>query len=195
MTTPIEPLEKRPLPEVIEADRVVLRRHRLELAEIMFSYIDKDRERLRRFLPWVDGTRTSANTRAYIHKTIDEWELGSLFDYGIYRQSDGLYMGSAGVHTISWENRRCEIGYWILGDFEGQGLMSESISAIESACFSLGFHRIEIRCSSLNSRSASVPKRLGYNLDGVMRGDVIENGQYRDTLVFGKLSESGLGAR
>jgi len=96
-------------------------------------------------------------------------------------------MGNAGVHSISWENHRCELGYWILGSFEGQGYMAEAVATIEATCFKRGFNRIEIRCSSLNERSASVPKRLGYKLDGVLREEKVEAGRYRDTLVFAKI--------
>ena len=35
-------------------------------------------------------------------------------------------MGNLGVHTIAWESRCCELGYWILGDFEGQWLHERS---------------------------------------------------------------------
>ena len=65
--------------------------------------------------------------------------------------------------------------------------MSEAVSALEAACFELGFNRVEIRCSSLNTRSASVPKRLEYCHEGTLREEMIENGKPRDTLVFAKL--------
>ena len=46
-------------------------------------------------------------------------------------------MGNSGVHIAQWESRCCELGYWILGDFEGQGYMSEAVTALESAPFEL----------------------------------------------------------
>ncbi len=51
-------MDKHHLPELIPGSRVELRRHRPELAELMFSYVDRDRERLARFLPWVEFTKT-----------------------------------------------------------------------------------------------------------------------------------------
>ena len=84
--------------------------------------------------------------------------------------------------------QRCELGYWILGDFEGQGYMSEAVRVLEAACFAVGFHRIGIRCSSKNARSAGVPRRSGYTLDGTLRQHALERGERRDTLVFSKLA-------
>jgi len=51
-------MEKLYLPEIITGERIVLKKHSLELAKTMFEYVDQDRERLREFLPWVDATKT-----------------------------------------------------------------------------------------------------------------------------------------
>lgn len=181
-------MDKQSFPEQLESERVVIKKHDLSLASTMFRYVDTDRERLRIFLPWVDGTRTVEDEVAYIKMTHDDWDNGRLFDFGMFEKSTGIYMGNVGLHTIQWEHDCCELGYWILGTFEGRGYMSESVALLEKTCFDMGFHRIEIRCSSLNERSASIPKRLGYHLDGVLRGNAVEHGRYRDTLVFGKLA-------
>ncbi len=111
-----------------------------------------------------------------------------MFDFGLFRKADGTYLGNIGVHSIAWKHRRCGLGYWMLGAFEGQGYMSEAVGLVERAAFALGFHRIEMRCSSANARSASIPRRNGYRLDGVLRQDAIEDGAFRDTLVFSKLA-------
>ena len=180
-------MNKTHFPAEIKSERIALRKHAVELAELMFSFVDKDRARLREFLPWVDFTKTVQDEVDYIKMTHDEWEKCSEFDFGIYRNSDNQYMGNIGVHTIRWDHDRCELGYWILGDFEGQGYISEAVTAIEKTCFQLGFHRVEIRCSSRNKKSASVPIRCGYHLDGTLIQDAIEHGKYRDTLVYGKI--------
>jgi ribosomal-protein-serine acetyltransferase len=180
-------------PEEIGGARLRLVRHTLDIAERMFGYVDEDRARLRVFLPWVDGTRTLEDECGYIRMTRENWELHQLFDYGLFRREDDLYLGNVGVHSISWQHRRCEIGYWILGRFEGQGYISEAVRALETVFFGLGFHRIEIHCSSHNLRSASVPKRCGYRLEGTQRDDRIEDGAYSDTLIYGKLeSDTGV---
>lgn len=98
-------------------------------------------------------------------------------------------MGNIGIHLIDWNHNRCEIGYWILGDYEGQGFISEAVTALEKKCFEIGFHRIQIRCSSKNKKSAGVPVRCGYVLDGILKQDALENGEYRDTMVYGKVQE------
>ncbi|MDA8243850.1 MAG: GNAT family protein [Elusimicrobia bacterium] len=178
-------------PALIATPRLELRKHVPELAETMFRYVDQDRDRLRVFLPWVDTTKSVDDETAYIKMTSAGWEKGTFFDYGLFERKSGTYMGNIGVHNIAWAHDRCELGYWILGEFEGKGFVSEAVEALEKVCFALGFHRVEIRCASCNPRSAGVPRRLGYSLDGTLRENCIELGSYRDTLVFGKLNGSG----
>ena len=185
-------MEKKKFPQQISTERLELRQHSEDQAPTMFSYIDLDRDRLRQFLPWVDFTKAVDDSLSYIKMTLEKWDKFELFDYGIYRKSDGLYLGNVGVHTISWPHQRCELGYWILGLFEGQGYMSEAVLGLHQAAFEIGFNRVEIRCSSLNLKSASIPKRLGYLLDGTLRQDAIELDKFRDTLVFSKLKLDSL---
>lgn len=66
--------------------------------------------------------------------------------------------------------------------------MSEAVRLIEKHLFHVGFHRIQIRCSDLNSRSEGVPLRCGYHFEGIGREDAIEKGEYRNTKTFSKLS-------
>jgi len=181
-------------PEILESERIVLKKHELSLAPLMFEFVDRDRERLRRFLPWVDTTTKVEDEVKYIQFALESWDQFTLFDYGIFRRGDDQYMGNIGFHSISWENERTEVGYWILGEFEGRGYMSEAVSALEKVGFEMGFHRIEIRCSAKNLRSAKVPERCGYTLEARLREDAIVSGDRRDTLIFAKVKEASLSA-
>lgn len=167
---------------------VVLKKHEESLASKMFSCVEKDRNRLGQFLPWVPFVKTVEDELNYIKHTHKCWDEGTLFDYGIFRKDNDIYMGNIGLHSIEWDKDCCEIGYWILSDFEGQGYMSEALRILEGHVFELGFHRIEVRCSSVNQRSASVPIACGYLFDGVLKENSIEQEKYRDTFIFSKLS-------
>ena len=174
---------------LIESERIVLRKHDLRQANSMLTYVNKDRSRLRKFLPWVDYVKTVEDERKFIKRTHKGWKENTLFDFGIFRKSDLKYMGNIGVHSIRWDRYSCEFGYWILGEFEGQGYVSEAVKALESEMFGLGFNRIQIRCNNVNKRSASVPRACGYTHEGTIRQDGIDLGKFRDTMVFGKLKK------
>ena len=171
----------------LNGSKVILKRHSLDLAETMFNYVDQDRERLRQFLPWVDQTKTLDDEIGYIKHTHQKWDEYILFDYGIFDIESNTYLGNIGTHTISWNNNCCEIGYWILGKYEGKGFISNALKTLEKHIFDLGFNRIEVRCSDLNEKSANVPKNNGYTLEGELRKNAIELGHYRNTKIFSKL--------
>lgn len=175
------------LPEEIKGPRITLRKHAISQAATMFQYVDQDRARLGQFLPWVKFTKGVDDERDYIEMTHRQWEDFRMFDYGIFLNDDDLYMGNIGVHTISWENFRCELGYWILGGFEGQGYVSEAVRTLENVLFTTGFYRIEIHCSGLNKRSSAVAERCGYKFEARLREHALENGLRRDTLIYAKL--------
>lgn len=172
--------------EILTGTRFELRRHQAEAAPLIFAAVCADRERLRLFLPWVDGTRKLEDTEEYLRLSAVQWEESRTFDYGIY--AGAAYLGNIGVHTISWEDDRAEIGYWLTGEAEGKGYATEAVGLLEKELFRLGFHRVEIRCNARNARSAAVPKRCGFTLEGTLREDVWENGARRDTMVWSKLA-------
>lgn len=181
-------MEKRSLNENIDGERIYIKKHELALAETMFNYVDKDRERLHQFLPWVGFIKTVDDEINYIKSTHERWDDRVHFDYGIYLKESDTYIGNVGIHTINWDDNNCEIGYWILGDFEGFGYMTEAVKILQDHCLEIGFHRIQIRCSDLNHRSEGVPKRLGYFYEGMARENAIEMGKYRNTKTFSLLS-------
>ncbi|MBO9666638.1 MAG: GNAT family N-acetyltransferase [Bdellovibrio sp.] len=180
-------IQQRPFPGVLKGPRIRLERHSLAMADQMFALIDKNREHLKD-MPWASVTKTVDNSRMWIESTLAEWDNLALFDYGIYLLDSDRYMGSLGVHSIRWDNKNCELGYWIGEEFQGQGYISEAVKIIEAQCFKSGFHRVEIRCAPFNERSAQVAIKSGYKFEGELREDLLVNGQYRNTKVFGKLS-------
>jgi ribosomal-protein-serine acetyltransferase len=175
------------LPEQIAGEQILLQQHAPHEAEILFKAVDTNRERLGKFLPWVDSTQAVQDEKNYIENCLDKWDQQILFAYSLYRKSDLQFLGVGNVHSISWKDERCELGYWILREYEGQGYISDFVRTIEATCFKLGFFRIEIHCDAKNVRSAAIPLRNGYEKEGHLRSDTIVNGKRRGTLIFAKL--------
>lgn len=186
-------MEKHHLPERVESERIYLKKHDSFLADTMFRYVDEDRERLMRFLPWVKFTKSIQDEVDYIKMTHEKWDRHELYDYGIFSKDGDLYMGNVGIHTIAWGSDRCEVGYWILGRFEGKGYMSEAVMALTNHAFDVGFNRVEIHCDPENVRSANVPRLLGFGFEAKLAQHTKDHmGQYRDSLIFARLKSQGV---
>jgi len=165
---------------------LVLRKHSPDDAARMFACVDRDRARLSKYLPWVPTMRTLQDEVEYVRHTHLMWKELKEFDYSIVTDA-GHYVGNIGAHTVHWESERCEIGYWIAAGFEGRGLLSSALRALEKALFESGFRRIEIRCLAENTRSVAVAERNSYVLEGTLRARTKMGDRYLDELIFAKL--------
>jgi len=180
----VEPQE---FPTEVSGKRVLLKKPDLNLAESMFLCVDQDRERLLTFLPWVADIHSVEDEQEFIKLTFEQWKNRASFAFALFDQASGNYAGNISVFNLRWKHAECEIGYWISSAFEGKGLMRDAVYTLEQVLFDAGFHRLVIRCNTDNTRSSNLAKSLGYHLDGVMRHDVLVDGEFRDTMIFSKL--------
>src|SRR5579884_2898568 len=137
-------------------------------AGMLFALVDENRAHLRRFLPWVDGTRTVADSLTWIQMALEQFARSQSLNAGVFVQ--GTLAGVCGYHTIDWANRKTGIGYWLAETQQGRGVMTRTVRALTAHAFaSLGLNRLEIRAATENRRSRGVAERLGYRFEGVCR--------------------------
>ena len=168
------------------ADDVHLRILERQDAAQLYALTDASRDHLRRWLPWLDGTRSVADTEAFLSGALDQFASGLGFQAGIWRQ--GVLCGIAGLHKIDWGNRQSSLGYWIGAGYEGQGLVTKACSAILDEAFGhYSLHRMELRAALGNERSQAVARRLGFRREGVLRDAEWLSDHFVDHVVFGLL--------
>lgn len=172
-------------------DKLSLKQRKEEDAEEIFRLIDSNREHLRKWLPWVDGTLSSEDTKKYIIECQGKFEKKETADFGVWYE--GNWAGSVGFNKIDFVNEKGEIGYWIGAEYQGKGIMTECVKAMIKYGFEeLKLHRIQIRCAAINEKSKSIPERLGFKLEGTIREDHKINGEFSDGLTFGLLRSEWL---
>ena len=83
-------------------------------------------------------------------------------------------------------NHRTEIGYWLIPEYQGRGIMTRCVRHLcEWAVSERGMNSIRIRCAAGNAPSNAIPRRLGFTLEGVEReGELMADGQYVDLNVY-----------
>ncbi|HEX4925472.1 MAG TPA: GNAT family protein [Bdellovibrionales bacterium] len=164
---------------------------RLELLEqrhskIIFAIIDRDREYLREWLPWVDLTKSPDDTDEFIESTLRQFAANKGFQAAIVYKN--AFAGIIGFHAIDWDHKRTSIGYWLARDAQGRGLMSRACAAlVNHALVTLGLERVEIRCATGNTKSQAIPERLGFTFEGISRNYEVVNGKSLDHRVYSML--------
>jgi ribosomal-protein-serine acetyltransferase len=159
---------------------------------MLFALIEENRAHLRRWLPWVDATRSMHDTVVWISSALEQFARGMSLNTGIF--SRGLLVGVCGYHTIDWANRRTSIGYWLASSHQGQGLMRRSVRALSTHAFvSLQLNRLEIRAAVENARSRAVAEGLGYQLEGHCRQAEWLYDRFVDHAIYGMLASDWRG--
>jgi ribosomal-protein-serine acetyltransferase len=166
-------------------DDAFVRTFTLDDAPTVFALVDAERDRLRRWMPWVDGTETVEDQRRWIERSI-----ASEHD----REANGIWLtegslaGTIGMSVNALENGG-EIGYWLGTPYEGRGLVTRACAAMLDLAFGkLQLHRVTIRAAVSNAPSRAVAERLGFTEEGVLReAGLVDTGDYLDLVVYGLL--------
>ncbi|MGA2332683.1 MAG: GNAT family protein [Syntrophales bacterium] len=137
-------------------------------AEEIFRLVEKNRLRLREWFPWVDSTKTAADVRLFITKSLLAHAAGNRFDNVII--ADNQIVGLVMFNWINHGNKSAGVAYWIDTDAGGKGILSCAVvELIEIAFGSMGMHRIEIRAAIGNAKSCALALRLGMRFEGTMK--------------------------
>ena len=163
-----------PLPGPVLTGRLLLRAYTPADAAALFEAV---RSSLDRVLPWMVWVLTDhqceSDSLYFIERTRRAAEAPGCIDFplGIFDRQSGRYLGGCGFHKIRPGLREAEIGYWIRGDAQGQGLCTEAVGALMTAGFTpqarggWGFRRIVIFNAADNPASRRVCEKLGLRLE------------------------------
>ena len=153
----------------------------------LFALVERNRERLGEYLPWVHWTHQVSDVEGFLETAGEQHESGRGFHGGIV--IDGRLAGCAGMHPIDTIHRNVALGYWIDQAAEGKGLVTRATAELVRICFTdYNLHRVEIRCAEGNARSRAVAQRLGFREEGVLQGVELINGRWHNLRVFGRLA-------
>ena len=156
-------------------------------ADAMFAVVDRNRAYLREWLVWVNGATSAEPVAEFVRKTLQQFADNLGFAVGIWAGEQ--YIGGVGFHNINWADRKVEIGYWIDREQQGKGFMTAACRAmIEHAFQEWKLNRVEIRCATGNRPSNRVAQRLGFRLEGTLRGAQLLYGTYHDLNIYGLLA-------
>lgn len=146
---------------------IVLRRWQIDDAPALFKEVDKNRTHLGAWLPWVSGTQGVGDSLGFIEASIKAFDSGTKFEYGIFMRPDNdscewKVIGSIGFVDVV-PNVKTEIGYWLVRDMEGQGIVTMAMKTLMAeGRNTLGIYHFVVKALEGNLKSRKVPERLGF---------------------------------
>ena len=130
----------------------------------IFSVIDAERGYLGRWLPFVQFTRTAADSQRYVDSVLDAAYREAVFTL---RERE-LLIGLIGFKDTDPYARSTEIGYWLASKYQGRGIVTKSVTALCQYAFSeLNLQYIDLLVAVSNDKSSNVAKRCGFKLMGI----------------------------
>lgn len=173
---------------IIIDDSLILRTLQPEDAPELFATVDRSRENLRPWLPWVDMTTKPEHSLQYIQQSRAQQQNQEGIALGIIK--DGNIIGSIGMHNWDHHLKKAQVGYWIVQEYEGKGILSECLKRFIDFLFvQVKLNKIEIHFMVSNKRSAAVAERMGFKVEGIIRQNYLLNGTYHDLVVTGLLKQ------
>ena len=102
---------------------------------------------------------------------------------------NNIFYGAGGLNSLSKEHRKAEIGFWLLTEFWGQGIMTEAMPVICNYGFkNLGLHRIEGLVESENINCKKALAKLDFQYEGTMKDAEIKNGEFISLEIYAKIN-------
>lgn len=152
---------------IIETERLILRRFVSEDAPVMFRNWAGDRE-VSKYLTW-NVHRSVADSECVVNMWLARYNDMDTYNWAIVLKELGEPIGSIDVARIYESIDSAEIGYCIGKPWWNRGFVTEAFSAIIPYLFEVGFNRLDAAHAVKNPASGRVMQKCGLKYEGTLR--------------------------
>lgn len=188
MTTPASnpPPRLYDLPAELRGKRVCLRPYAVGDGVVVQQAIAESRDLLRPWMAWTDSRSTVQACEIYVREALAKWITQEDVTVGMWDCLTGRYLGGIWLYPIDWDVPALGIGYWIRASAQGQGYVTEAVALLCKLAFTtFAAQRVQIQCDAANTRSANIPRRLGFVHEATLRSySRNTTGELTDQLIF-----------
>ena len=113
---------------------------------------------------------TSEELEAFLAGAEEAYVSPAVYYWAIEKRDAPGVIGEIFVDDFSERNRWCEVDYKLGPAFWGLGYAAEALERVIQYLCSIGFHRIQAKCSVENIASERVMQKVGMHREGILRG-------------------------
>ncbi|NLZ73164.1 MAG: GNAT family N-acetyltransferase [Bacteroidales bacterium] len=164
-----------------------IREAQLADAEAIFNALDTNREYFSKWLYFVPYMQSVEDEIGFLEETLSvPYESR---DIVFVIEKEGQLAGLIGFVNTNRQSNKTEIGYWLLPDHQGKGVIIQAVTHLTTWAFNeWGMNRVKIQCAVENTESNRVPQRLGFTKEGIEReGQLLPSGEYADLCFYSML--------
>jgi ribosomal-protein-alanine N-acetyltransferase len=177
-----------PVFPILTTERLVLREITAEDAPFWLrNFSDPDVVEFTAYEPPADLEAAKAEIERYCTRVYRE-EQG--IRWGISLKGSPDLIGTVGYHGwMPAGDRRAQMGYDLLAEFRGRGIMTEAMEVVLAYGFkTMTLNRAEALVDPRNTRSLRLMERLGFQRDAYLRQSTRFRDRYIDDVVFSLLA-------
>ncbi len=116
--------------------------------------------------------------------------------WAIAKKNEKKLIGVIGFWRIKKEHYRPEIGYLLLPEFWGKGIMSEAIQVTLKFAFEqMNAHTVEADINPENNASAKILIRNGFKKEAAFKENIFFEGSFYDSEVYSLLKSDWLNTK
>lgn len=172
----------------LETDRVLLRPMQQDDISF-FARITNDASVWKYFTFLLNN---SAELQRWVETALKEREEGKRIPFTIIEKATGEICGSTSLGSISYYDKRIEIGWsWLAKHSQGTGINFHAKFSMLSYAFDvLDWERVEIKTDNLNERAKQGLRKIGAKEEGVLRSHMqMPLDRRRDSVYFSILKD------
>nr|WP_319270838.1 GNAT family N-acetyltransferase [uncultured Draconibacterium sp.] len=155
------------------------------MADVVFQTINRDREFLKKWLPFVNYTSKVEDTKTFIESITQNSNKSDLV-YTIWYNEE--FAGLIGFKDTDWVNRKTELGYWLAENMQHKGIITACVKKLMRFAFQKQkMNRIQIKVAEGNLPSEKIPVKLGFMYEGTERQGEQHNHGYHNLKIYSKL--------
>jgi len=174
------------LPHELRGVRVCLRPYAAGDGVTVQEAIEESRDHLRPWMAWTDSRSTVEECEIYVRNALARWLTQEDVTVGMWDCSTDRYVGGIWLYPLDRNVPAMAIGYWVRTSAQGHGYVTEGVTLLCKLAFTtFAAQRISIQCDAANTRSANIPRRLGFVHEATLRNHGRNtSGELADTFVF-----------
>jgi len=171
---------------VIETDRLLLRRITIDDVKEVFELRSNPETMKYIPRPLVKNNEDALEHIAMIEEKI-ETNVG--INWGITSKDNPKLLGIIGYYRMQPENYRAEIGYMLLPEFHGKGIIPEAVNVLIKYGFeNLKLHSIEAVIDPENFASEKVLQKCGFVKEAHLKESEFWEGKFLDKVIYSLLN-------
>ncbi|RTY73142.1 GNAT family N-acetyltransferase [Flavobacterium sp. LS1R10] len=175
-----------PFPD-LETERLLLRRVNTNDIKEIFEL--RSNPETMKYIPR-PLVKTDEDALEHIAMINTKIEANEGINWAITLKDNPKLIGVIGHYRIKPEHYRAEIGYMLLPEYHGKGIVSEAVKEAVNYGFQImKLHSIEAMIDPDNDASAKVLEKNGFVREGHLKENEFFDGRFFDTLIYSLLNK------